>query len=295
MKRLSTQKTTFIVVCLSIPVVMLLAFVIYPIVDLFLMSFTDWNGMTPDRNFISLDNYVAAFTASPNLWLSLRNNMVYFVTHLAVIPIELAIAVMLNSKFFGAKFFKTTTFLPYILNGVAIAYTFSYFLSPINGGLNFILTTLGLETFIQKWLSDPGVVNWVLASVSIWRYAGYHIILFIAALQSIPKDIIEAATVDGANPFQIFRYVQLPSIRLVIDFVLFTNVAGSLQVFDLPFVMTAGGPGYASSTFTVYTINMAFTYQNFGMAATMAMLMIILIIVVYLIEQLVLSVLRKGA
>ncbi len=295
MKRLSAQKNIFIIVCLIIPVAMLLGFVIYPIVDLFLMSFTDWDGMAPTRNFIFLDNYIKAFTASENLWLSLRNNMVYFVTHLAVIPLELAIAVMLNTKFFGSKFFKTITFLPYILNGVAIAYTFSYFLSPINGGLNFILTAVGLESVIQKWLSNPDVVNWVLASVSIWRFAGYHIILFIAALQSIPKDIVEAATVDGANSFQIFRYVQLPSIRLVIDFVLFTNVAGSLQVFDLPFVMTAGGPGYASSTFTVYTINTAFTYQDFGMAATMAMMMIVIIIVVYLIEQLVLSILRKGA
>jgi len=123
---------------------------------------------------------------------------------------------------------------------------------------------------------------------------GYHIILFIAAMQSIPKELNEAAIVDGATSFQIFRHIQLPSIRMMIDFVLFTNVIGSLQVFDIPFVMTAGGPGYASSTFTLYTINTAFKFKNFGLAATMAILMILLIIVIYGAEWIILKVLRKN-
>jgi len=113
-------------------------------------------------------------------------------------------------------------------------------------------------------------------------------------LQSIPKDILEAATVDGANAWQKFKAIQIPSITLVIDFILFDNVRGALQIFDIPFVMTNGGPGYSSSTFTLYTINTAFKYNNFGLASTMAVTIMILIILVYSVQSLIVNAVRKG-
>lgn len=128
-------------------------------------------------------------------------------------------------------------------------------------------------------------MNFVLAFVSLWRFSGYHIILFMAALQSVPQDILESARVDGANTWQLFRYVQIPAIMLMVDFVLFDNIRGALQVFDIPFVMTAGGPGYASSTFTLYTIKTAFTFSNFGLASTMAVAIMVMIILIYLIQN----------
>lgn len=176
-------------------------------------------------------------------------------------------------------------FMPYIINGVAISYAFSYFFSPINGAFDAILSTAHLEGFIRSWLSDPKIVNFVLAFVSLWRFSGYHVILFMAALQSIPQDTLEAAKVDGANIWQLFRYVQIPAIMLMVDFVLFDNIRGALQVFDIPFVMTSGGPGYASSTFTLYTINTAFTYSNFGLASAMAMAIMVIIILIYLVQN----------
>ena len=197
---------------------------------------------------------------------------------------------MLNSKFKGANFFKTMTFLPYIINGVAISYTFAYFFSPINGAFNAIFMTLGLVGLIRNWLSDVKIVNYVLSSVSLWRFSGYHVIIFIAALQSIPQDIIEAATVDGANAWQKFKAIQVPAIWLVIEFILFDNVRGALQAFDIPFVMTSGGPGYASSTFTLYTINTAFKFNNFGLASTMAIMF--LIIAVFLIQNVIIKAFR---
>ena len=163
----------------------------------------------------------------------------------------------------AAKFYKTMVFMPYIINGVAIAYAFSYFFSPINGAFDAILTGAGLEGWIRNWLSDPKIVNYVLSFVSLWRFSGYHVILFMAALQSLPQDIEEAARVDGANTWQLFKYIQVPSIMLMVDFVLFDNIRGALQVFDIPFVMTAGGPGYASSTFTLYTICLLYTSKYF--------------------------------
>ena len=284
MTKLNKQRRLFIVLSLIIPMALLIAFVVVPAVDLFRMSFTNWDGYSPDKDFIGFDNYIAMFK-NKDLWMSLKNNAVYFVAHLAMIVVELAIAVVLTSKLKAAKFYKTMVFMPYIINGVAIAYAFSYFFSPINGAFDAILTSVGLEGWIRSWLSDEAVVNYVLAFVSLWKYSGYHVILFIAALQSVPQDICEAAKVDGANSLQMFRYIQIPAIMLMVDYVLFDNIRGALQVFDIPFVMTAGGPGYASSTFTLYTIKTAFTFSNFGLASAMAIAIMIMIVVIYVVQN----------
>ena len=284
MNTLAKQRRIFILVSLAVPVLLLVGFVVFPAIDLFRMSFTDWDGLSPTSNFIWFENYIDMFH-NPDLWQSLSNNAVYFFAHLLMIPVELAFAVLLNSKLRGAKFYKTMVFMPYIINGVAISYAFSYFFSPINGAFDSILEALKLGMLSQSWLSDPKIVNFVLAFVSLWRYSGYHVVLFLAALQSVSRDIQEAAIIDGANTWQMFRYIQIPSIMLMVDFILFDNIRGALQVFDIPFVMTSGGPGYASSTFTLYTIKTAFTFSDFGLASTMAVAIMVLIVVIYLVQN----------
>jgi len=284
MNSLEKQRRLFIGCSLAIPILLLFGFIVFPAFDLIRMSFTNWDGYSPSFRWIGLDNY-AAMMKNTDLWLSLKNNAVYFFSHLFFIPIELAFAVLLTSKLRAAKFYKTMVFMPYIVNGVAISYAFSYFFSPVNGAFNEILMTVQLEQFIRNWLSDPKIVNFVLASVSLWRFSGYHVILFMAALQSLPQDVQEAAQVDGAGSWQLFQYIQVPAIMLMVDFVLFDNIRGALQVFDIPYVITNGGPGYASSTFTLYTINTAFTFNNFGLAATMAVAIMVMIVLIYLIQN----------
>lgn len=284
MKSLEKEKRRFIFLSLVIPMALLIAFVVFPAVDLFRMSLTNWDGYSPSSDFIAFENYKSMFQ-NKELWLSLKNNAVYFCVHLCMIPVELAFAVLLTSKLRAAKFYKTMVFLPYIINGVAIAYAFSYFFSPINGAFDEILSVLHLDFLIRSWLSDSKIVNFVLSFVSLWRFSGYHVVLFMAALQSLPKDIEEAAVIDGAGTWQLFRYIQIPSIMLMVDFILFDNIRGALQVFDIPFVMTGGGPGYASSTFTLYTIDTAFKYSNFGLASTMAVAIMFMIVIIYLIQN----------
>lgn len=284
MSSLAKQQKMFIAVALVIPTLLLVGFVMVPALDLIRMSFTDWDGLAKSSNFVWFENYIDMLR-NPDLWQSLRNNAAYFFVHLLMIPVELAFAVLLTSKLRAAKFYKTMVFMPYIINGVAIAYAFSYFFSPVNGAFDQILEVLNLGMLQSSWLSDPKIVNYVLSFVSLWRFSGYHVILFIAALQSLSKDVQEAATIDGANTWQLFRYIQIPSIMLMVDFVLFENIRGALQVFDIPFVMTAGGPGYASSTFTLYTIKTAFTFSNFGLASTMAVAIMLLIVVIYVIQN----------
>lgn len=284
MKTLKQQRMLFIAVAMILPTLLLVGFVMVPALDLIRMSFTDWDGLSPTSNFVALENY-KDMLHNPDLWQSLSNNAVYFFAHLIMIPVELAFAVLLNSKLRAAGFYKTMVFMPYIINGVAIAYAFSYFFSPVNGAFDSILEALRLGMLSRSWLSDPAIVNFVLAFVSLWRFSGYHVILFMAALQSVSRDIQEAAVIDGANTWQMFRYIQIPSIMLMVDFVLFDNIRGALQVFDIPFVMTAGGPGYASSTFTLYTINTAFQFSDFGMASTMAVAIMVMIILIYLVQN----------
>ena len=284
MTKLSKKRKQFIVVSLVIPLLLLVGFVVVPALDLLRMSFTNWDGYSPDSDFIGFRNYITMFQ-NKDLWLSLKNNAVYFFVHLCMIPVELAFAVLLTGKLRAAKFYKTMVFMPYIINGVAIAYAFSYFFSPVNGAFDAILSGLYLESWIRSWLSDPKIVNFVLAFVSLWRFSGYHVILFMAALQSIPSDIAEAARVDGANAWHLFKYIQVPAIMLMVDFVLFDNIRGALQVFDIPFVMTSGGPGYASSTFTLYTIKTAFSFSNFGLASTMAVAIMVMIVVIYIVQN----------
>ena len=275
MNSLERQKKIFIISSLVIPMALLIGFVVVPAFDLIRMSFTNWDGYSKTYDYIGIGNYFDM----------LRNNAVYFFGHLLFIPIELMFAVLLTSKLRAAKFYKTMVFMPYIINGVAISYAFSYFFSPINGAFDEILTLFHLEPLIRNWLSDPKIVNFVLAGVSLWRFSGYHVILFMAALQSLPQDVQEAARVDGASAWQMFKYIQIPAIMLMVDFVLFDNIRGALQVFDIPYVMTSGGPGYASSTFTLYTIDTAFKYSNFGLASTMAVAIMLMIVIIYVVQN----------
>ncbi len=277
------QKRLLIITFLFIPLILLGVFVIYPMLRLIQLSFTDWNGISKDIDFIGLDNYIEIFTDSEDVWTSLKNNGIYFFMHLLVIPLEIFVAFLLDMKIRGSKLFKGIVFLPYIINGVAVSYMFAMLLSPEGGALNALLGLVGVEPI--RWLSDKSIVNYTLASVSLWRFSGMHVILFLAAIQSVPGDIIEAARIDGANIFQQYMKIILPSITLVVDIVLFLNVRGALQVFDIPFVMTNGGPGHASSTFTLHTIETAFSFNRFGMASAMAIVLMLMIIIISQIQK----------
>lgn len=284
MNSLTRQRKNFVLCALSIPVLLLIIFVVIPALDLIRMSFTNWNGYSPEMDFVKLENYITMFK-NEDLWQSLKNNALYFILHSLMIPVELVFAVLLTSKLRAAKFYKTITFMPYIINGVAISYTFSYFFSPVNGAFDNLLELIRLGMLSQSWLSDTRIVNFTLVFVSLWRYSGYHVILFMAALQSIPSDILEAAKIDGANSRQLFCYIQTPSIMRMVDFILFANISGAMQVFDIPFIMTSGGPGYASSTFTLYTIETAFTFANYGLASTMAVATMVIILILYFVQN----------
>ena len=280
------QKRILLTCFLAIPTLLLLVFVIYPTVKLITISFTDWDGINPTWNFVGLKNYNQVFQRR-DIWQSLKNNNLYFIIHLFFIPIEMYLAMLLDRYIRKSEFFKTIVFMPYIINGVAIAYMFSFLYSSEDGVLNGLLALLQMEKV--RWLSDPKIVNYSLVIVSLWRFTGIHIILFLAGLQSINKDMLEAALIDGASVFQQFIKIIIPNMKSILSIILFLNVRGALMVFDIPFVMTSGGPGTSSTTFALHTVKTAFEFSNFGLASAMAIVLIIAIIIISMIQNLVLE------
>lgn len=280
------QKRILLTCFLAIPTLLLLVFVIYPTVKLITISFTDWDGINPTWNFVGLKNYNQVFQRC-DIWQSLKNNNLYFIIHLFFIPIEMYLAMLLDRYIRKSEFFKTIVFMPYIINGVAIAYMFSFLYSSEDGVLNGLLALLQMGKV--RWLSDPQIVNYSLVIVSLWRFTGIHIILFLAGLQSINKDMLEAALIDGASVFQQFIKIIIPNMKSILSIILFLNVRGALMVFDIPFVMTSGGPGTSSTTFALHTVKTAFEFSNFGLASAMAIVLIIAIIIISMIQNLVLE------
>lgn len=279
------QKRVLIFSFLALPLGLMLLFLIYPTVKLFQYSLTDWNGISRNLHFVGFENYLKALKMS-QVWQSLSNNWLYFIIHALLIPFEILLAVMLNAKMRGSEFFRSIVLLPYIINGVAVAYIFGYLYNPVNGPINEFLMAVGLDGWIHNWLSDVKIVNYSLVAISLWRFAGFHIILFLAGVQSIPGDLYEAATIDGANKMQQIRYIVLPGIRRVIEIILFLNIRGALQVFDIPFLVTQGGPGTSSSTFTIFTINTAFKFNSYGLASALAIILMVMIIAFSFIQNL---------
>ena len=176
-------------------------------------------------------------------------------------------------------------FFPYLINGVAIGMIFLNFLKP-DGGLDTLLTALGFESLIRQWTGDPALINVTLASVAVWRYMGLNFVMFLGAIQSIPKETYEAAALDGANRWHEVRYIILPSIRPIIGLQFILAISGALAMFEVPYVMTAGGNG--SETFVIRTVWTAFERNMVGLASAMAVIMLLIVLILTWIQRAVL-------
>ena len=276
MNRLNRKRLTFLSLSLAVPVILLCVFVVYPFWELIHMSFLEWDGVSSVRSLAGFDNYTQLFFKSPEFWQAFRNNLTYLLIHGIMMPVELVLAVMLSSRFRGSGFVKAIIFLPFIINGVGISYSFSYFFSPVEGGFNYILTRLGMEGLIHNWLSDPKIVNYVLASVSIWRYMGFHIVLFMAGLSSVPKDMMEAAVVDGANAWQRFRYITVPALKPILTTILILDTVWVFKQFTLIWLMTSGGPGSSTMVSAIEIYKNAFSYFKYGFASAQSVYILVI-------------------
>jgi len=261
------------------------------------MSFTNWDPWTPigAARFIGLTNYIRAFTEDPVFLMALKNAFIYVLYEPFAIFIGFFFALILNTAIKGRSVFRTIFFLPVITSTVAISFVWNWLYDYQYGPFNEVLRALGLPP--QHWLSQieilPGVPI-ALTSImlmSIWQWIGLNVIIFLAALQSIPKEYHEAARVSGANAWNRFRHVTIPLVRPALLFCAITATAGSLQVFTEVYMLTRGGPGTVTQVPVVWMTIQAITFNEFGYGAALAYTFFLIILAVSLIE---IRILRRG-
>ncbi|WP_440898096.1 carbohydrate ABC transporter permease [Amphibacillus sp. Q70] len=276
------QQKIIIILFSLVPILLLVTFSYLPLFNMFTYSFTSWDGLSPVKEFVGFQNYIRLFT-NPEYFHVFKVSLYYLVASFVQLGIALYFATLLTFKVRFKNFFKGTLFFPYLLNGVAIGFTFLFFFRQ-DGTLDTLLSLIGLEDMIQMWLRDPNIINFSLASTSVWRHMGFNFIIFVGAISSISNEIYEAAEMDGANRWQQFRYIIFPSILKIIQLNLILSISGALSVFEIPYIMTGGANG--SSTFVIQTVDLAFKYNNTGLASAMGIVLLIIVMIVSLIQRL---------
>jgi raffinose/stachyose/melibiose transport system permease protein len=264
--------------------VLYLVFVIVPIIQAAHFSLYKWNGLGPLEEFIGLRNYQVAL-ASDVFWQAVGNNVLVIVLSLLLqIPFSLGLAILLNRRFPGRAIFRLLFFVPYVLSEAITGIVFSLLLQP-DALVDSTLQTVGLGGLIQDWLGNTDIVMITLFVIISWKYFGFHMILLLAGLQGIPREIEEAALIDGAGRWQAFRYVTLPLIGPTLRVSVFLSVIGALQLFDMVWVMTGGGPLTASTTMAVNMFKTGFERQQMGYGSALAVLLFLCALVVALLYQ----------
>lgn len=266
------------------PLLLIVALIYIPIIMTGYYSLTQWDGIG-QMKFIGLDNY-KELIKDGMFWKSVYHSFLLAVFSVISLLGYLAVSLVLSGKVKGANLLRKIYLIPMLLSSVAIGQLWLRIYHPSNGMLNYFLSFLGIEN-PPNWLADPSIVLYAIFIPIIWQYAGFYILIYYAALKSIPPSIIEAAIIDGANPLQLAYKIKVPLISGVIKVTIVLAVVGSLKYFDLIYVMTDGGPNGASEVMASYMYHKAFRSFNFGYGSTVAFsLLFICMIVTWLIRKL---------
>jgi raffinose/stachyose/melibiose transport system permease protein len=255
--------------------VLFILFLIYPIFRSVYYSLFNWNGLGPAVNFVGLDNFKQILTDQVFIQ-AVRNCLLIVVLSLAVqLPLALAMAIMVGRDLPGRGFFRTIFFMPYVLSEVitAIIWLSMFSPDPERGFINALLVLIpGVQA--QNFLGDLNAVMACVFVVLTWKYFGLHMLLYMAGLQNIPREIEEAAQIDGANRWQSIRYVTIPLLSSTIRTTMYLSVLGSLTQFNLVWIMTRGGPVNASEVMATYMYRYAFIRFQLGYGSAVALVML---------------------
>jgi raffinose/stachyose/melibiose transport system permease protein len=258
--------------------------VVVPIFQAVYYSGFKWSGLGPLDDFVGLQNFKTAFQ-DPVFTGALKHNGIIIALSLCVqLPFALGIAMILNQRLRGRALLRLLFFMPFVLSEVVTAVVFTLMLQP-HGLADQSLDTVGLHSVIKEWLADPSIVLYTVFVAISWKYFGFHMVLYLAGLQQIPHELEEAAMIDGAGPFQVFRYVTFPLLGPTIRISVFLSIIGAIQLFDLVWVMTGGGPVDASNTMAIYMIDHGFKRFQFGYASAVAVIMLVISLVIALTYQ----------
>lgn len=266
---------------------LLITFGIFPILvavvisttNMNISAFASWNNV----DFVGADNYVALF-ADPDFWQALGNTGLFAVVGVpAIVLLSLAVALMLNRSqnwFFQAL--RSFYFIPAITAIVAVSLVWSYLYNTQFGLFNYLLSLVGVSPV--QWLSDPWIAKFSVGLVAVWRGTGLNIIIFLAALQGVPKEYLEAASIDGAGDWRKIFSITIPLLRFAIFFVSVTTTIAWLQFFDEPFVLTDGGPLGATTSVSIFLYKEGFRLNQFGYASAGSVVLFVIIAIITLVQ-----------
>ena len=251
--------------------------VIYPSLAGAYYAFTDWSGIG-GAHWSGLENFKTLFRDDQSYGSLL--NTVKLTAFVVIVQntIGLALALAVHTQIKTRNLLRTMFFAPAVLSAVVIAFLWKYMLTPQpDAGLNAVLGFFGLDFLQQNWLGDPGVALWAIGLTVVWQYAGYSMVIFLAALQGIPRELEEAAALDGAGRFQRFRHVVLPLIAPAVTINLTLSTIGGLKLFDQVFAITGGGPGYSTETLSTLIYKQAFVFGQYGYSTAVALVLTLLV------------------
>jgi raffinose/stachyose/melibiose transport system permease protein len=283
-RRASLRKQAELALLLGPPLVLFVGFVLAPIVIAADYSLYNWTGFGPLNDFTGVANYRIAFD-DPVFRESIEHTLILAVLSVTVqLPLSVSIALLLNRRFRGRTLVRLAVFAPYVVAPAITGVMWSLLLQP-SGFVDQVLTSLGLGGLVHQWLASLDLVLYTMFAVLTWQYLGFGIVLLLAGLQGIPAELREAAAIDGATAWQTTRRVTLPLLGPTIRIWIFLSVIGSLQVFDIVWIITEGGPANASQTIVTYMISKGFQVTEFGYGAAISVILFVLSLVFALLYQ----------
>ena len=255
-------------------------FVIYPTVNSIRLSFFKWDGLAQNMTFVGLKNYITMFTNDRVFLISLKNSIVWSCL-IVIIPtfLGLIIAYVIFSRVFAGNLHRLIILFPFLLSNVAVGLICKMMGNSRLGTVNTFLNKINLEIFTQDWLGDTKIVIFSLIAANIWQLTGLAMIIFYAGMQSIPGEIYEAAKIDGASSFCIFKNITIPLLKEIMIIVVVLMATASWRVFDIVYVVTRGGPANKSQVVGSWMFMSAFRNYKHGYASAMAVFIFLIIII----------------
>ena len=252
-------------------------FAIWPMIEVFILSFQRWNGIDAERTFAGLDNYRHIFTNDPVFWVAFQNTVIWTILSVIIPPaIGLILALGLNAKLFGRGALRAIYYLPVIIAPIAVATMWRWMYDPFFGLVSQIFTDLGLGRLILDWLGDRNVALYSMFVAYTWQSVGFSMVLFLAGLQSVDRSLIEAARIDGASRWQTFRYVTLPALQVTITIVIVLSTISSLKAFDIVYGMTGGGPSQSTQMLAMWAFVQSMQIFDFGRGSAISVVLLII-------------------
>jgi len=258
--------------------VIYLGFLVWPALQALWISLTDWDELSDDNSFVGLDNYLAMLDDNVVGIAAVNNILWSVVTIVLPMALGLLLAVVLNRKSRTSPVLRTIFYAPAVLPLVAVASIWAWLYDPTDGAINTVLGAVGLDFLEQSWLGQDSTAIWAVMIAAVWVRTGFPMLLYLAALQSIPDEQYEAASMDGANRWQQFTRITFPSLKDTHYIVLALSLIESFKVFDLVYAMTYGGPGYSTQVMGTWMYANVFQYFNAGYGTAIAVVITIVAI-----------------